>query len=139
MVRIAVTPEKIGLVGCWQVIGVRREVIPLGKGESQKRDEIGLYVTSCALEQHTDAEMSEVIRGHWSAIENGTHHRRDVTLGEDACRVTHRGAASVLASLRNLAIGVYELERHQQRTQADSLPSWRRTRTFGMALAALRR
>ena len=133
------TPEKIGLVGCWQVIGVRCEVILLGKGGSQKRDEIGLYVTSCALEQHTDAEMSEVIRGHWSAIENGTHHRRDVTLGEDACRVTHRGAASVLASLRNLAIGVYELEKHQQRTQADSLPSWRRTRTFGTALAALRR
>lgn len=139
MVRIAVTPETIGLVGCWQVIGVRREVIPLGKGESKERDEIGLYVTSCPLEQHTDAEMSEVIRGHWSAIENGTHHRRDVTLGEDACRVAHRGAASVLASLRNLAIGVYELEKHQERTQADSLPSWRRTRTFGTALAALRR
>jgi len=139
LVRIAVAPESIGLVGCWQVIGLRREVSPLSKGESEKRDEIELYVTSWPLQQHTDAEMSEIIRGHWSAIENGTHHRRDVSLGEDACRVAHRGAASVLASLRNLAIGVYELEKHQQRTQADSLPSWRRTRTFGMALAALRR
>lgn len=139
MVRIAVTPETIGLVGCWQVIGVRREVVPLGKGGPEKREETGLYVTSCPLEQHTDAEMSDIIRGHWSAIENGTHHRRDVTLGEDACRVAHRGAASVLASFRNLAIGVYELEKHQQRTRADSLPSWRRTRTFGTALAALRR
>ena len=121
------------------MIGVRREVVPLGKGGSEKREETGLYVTSCPLEQHTDAEMSEVIRGHGSAIENGTHHRRDVTLGEDACRVAHRGAASVLASFRDLVIGGHELEKHQERTRADSLPSWRRTRTFGSALAALRR
>ena len=73
--------------------------------------------------------MMEIIRGHWSAIENGTHYRRDVTLGEDACRVT----------LRNLAIGVYELEKHQKRTDADSLPSWQRSQKFGTASAALRR
>ena len=49
MVRIAVTPETIGLVGCWQVIGVRREVVPLGKGGSEKREETGLYVTSYTI------------------------------------------------------------------------------------------
>jgi len=134
-----VTPEDIGLVGCCQVVGVRREVIPMGKGESAKTDELGLYVSSCALEQHTDEEMMEIIRGHWSAIENGTHYRRDVSLGEDACRVRDRGAASVLASLRNLAIGVYELEKHQERTKADSLPSWRRAQNFTTAREALRR
>jgi predicted transposase YbfD/YdcC len=139
VVRIAVTPEDIGLVGCCQVVGVRREVIPMGKGESAKTDELGLYVSSCALEQHTDEEMMEIIRGHWSAIENGTHYRRDVSLGEDACRVRDRGAASVLASLRNLAIGVYELEKHQERTKADSLPSWRRAQNFTTAREALRR
>jgi predicted transposase YbfD/YdcC len=139
VVRIAVTPEDIGLVGCCQVVGVRREVIPMGKGESAKTDELGLYVSSCALEQHTDEEMMEIIRGHWSAIENGTHYRRDVSLGEDACRVRDRGAASVLASLRNLAIGVYELEKHQERTKADSLPSWRRAQNFTAAREALRR
>ncbi len=133
------TPEEIGLVGCWQVLAVRREFIPLGKGESAKTDEVGLYLTSCALDQQTDAEMMEIIRGHWSAIENGTHYRRDVSLGEDACRVRDRVAASVLASLRNLAIGVYELERHQERTKADSLPSWRRSQSFGKAMAALKR
>ena len=133
------TPEDIGLVGCCQVVGVRREFIPMGKGESAKTDELGLYVSSCALEQHTDEEMMEIIRGHWSAIENGTHYRRDVSLGEDACRVRDRGAASVLASLRNLAIGVYELEKHQERTKADSLPSWRRAQNFTTAREALRR
>jgi len=59
--------------------------------------------------------------------------------GEDACRVGPRGAASVLASFRTLAIGGYELEQHPQRTNADALPSWCGTRTFGPALAARRR
>lgn len=93
LVRIAVTPEQIGLVGCWHVVAVRREFFPLGKGESAKTDEVGLYLTCRALDQHTDAVMMEIIRGHWSAIENGTHYRRDVSLGEDACRVRDCGAA----------------------------------------------
>jgi len=53
--------------------------------------------------------------------------------------VTHREAASVLASLRNLTIGVYELEKHRGRTEADSLPSWRRAQSFTTAMAALKR
>lgn len=84
LVRDAVTPERVGLAGCWQVIGVRREVIPLGRAKAETVEELGLYVRSCALEQHTDAEMSEIIRGHGAAIENGAHYRRDVSLGEDA-------------------------------------------------------
>lgn len=42
-------------------------------------------MTSCAMEQQTDGELLDSIQGHWSAIENGTHYRRDVNLGEDAC------------------------------------------------------
>lgn len=120
-------------------VAVRRQFLPLDKGESEKSDEVGVYLTGCPSEQHTDAEMMEIIRGHGSAIENGTHHRRDVSLGEDACGARDRVGASVLASLRNLAIGVYELEKQQERTKADSLPSWRRKQGFGGAMAAPRR
>jgi predicted transposase YbfD/YdcC len=42
-------------------------------------------------------------RGHWG-IENGLHHTRDVTLGEDRCRVRRGRAPRVLASLRNVAV-----------------------------------
>jgi predicted transposase YbfD/YdcC len=42
-------------------------------------------------------------RGHWG-IENGLHYTRDVTLGEDRCRVRRRQAPRVLASLRNVAV-----------------------------------
>jgi len=42
-------------------------------------------------------------RGHWG-IENGLHYTRDVTLGEDRCRVRRGRAPRVLASLRNVAV-----------------------------------
>jgi predicted transposase YbfD/YdcC len=42
-------------------------------------------------------------RGHWG-IENGLHHTRDVTSGEDRCRVRRGRGPRVLASLRNVAV-----------------------------------
>ena len=92
--------------------------------------EIGCYATSLAFDQRTDAQLMAAIRGHWSAIENGTHYRRDLTLGEDANRTASRQGAAVLASLRNLANGLYELQKEQKRTRADTLKSWCQQQTF---------
>lgn len=44
-------------------------------------------------------------REHW-AIENKLHHVRDVTMGEDACRVRSGAAPQVLAAIRNSAIAL---------------------------------
>ena len=38
-------------------------------------------------------QLLKLIVGHWDAIENGVHRVRDVTLGEDACRVARPKAA----------------------------------------------
>ncbi len=46
-----------------------------------------------------------LVRGHW-AIENRLHYVRDVTLGEDGCRVRTGGAPQVLAALRNVVLGL---------------------------------
>ena len=62
-----------------------------------------------------------------------------MTLGEDACRTTDRQAAAVLASLRNLANGAYELERARERTKADTFSTWLREQTFGSASTLLKR
>lgn len=105
---------------------------------TEKTVEIGFYCTSLSLDECTHAELEEIIRGHWSAIENGTHYRRDVTLGEDACRVAHRQGAEVLASLRNLALGIYELQRERKKTKVDTLASWCEQQTFSTAWSALR-
>jgi hypothetical protein len=137
--RVAVSPEQIGLCGCWQVIAVQRESLDLTLAAAQTTVEVGYYATSLSLPEQEDAGILEIIRGHWSAIENGTHYRRDVTLGEDACRTANRQGAEVLATLRNLANGLYELERARERTHVASLKSWCQQQTFSSAWALLGR
>jgi len=136
--RVAVTPEEIGLCGCWQVVAVRRERVVLDPRVEKPGDEIGYYATSIAEREMTDDELLEVIRGHWAAIENGVHHRRDVSFGEDACRVAKRQAAHALATLRNLAIGLYEIHNARGRVKANGLKSWSRRMTVATALKILR-
>lgn len=137
--RVAVTPEEIGLCGCWQIIAVERYSQELNEPKESASLEIGCYASSLALEERDDDQVLAAIRGHWSAIENGTHYRRDVTLGEDACRTASRKGAAVLASLRNLANGIYELQKEQQRTKADSLNSWCEQQTFTTVWPILKR
>lgn len=137
--RVTVSPEEIGLCGCWQVLAVRRERVELGRQAGPPSDEIGYYATSLAAEQLSAAELIQAIRDHWSAIENGAHHRRDVSFGEDASGVSQRAAAQVLAALRNLALGAYELARERGQTHAPSAKSSGRRMTFAAALAVLTR
>lgn len=118
------------MTGCWQVIALERYSQPHHQPKESASLEIGCYATSLTLCERTDEQLLAAIRGHWSASENGTHYRRDVTLGEDACRTADRNGAAVLASLRNLANGLYELQRQRQKTTADSLRSWCQQQTF---------
>jgi len=127
---VAVTPEEIGLCGCWQVIAVQRERLDLTQPGAQPAVEVGYYATSLTVSETTEELLLAAIRGHWSAIENGTHYRRDVSFAEDACRTTSRQGAAALASLRNLANGVFELQRERRITTADSLRSWCQQQTF---------
>ena len=136
---MAVSPEEIGLCGCWQVIAIQRESLDLCQPDAETTVEVGYYASSLSLEQQDDAGVATLIRGHWSAIENGTHYRRDVTLGEDACRTADRNGATVLASLRNLANGIYELKRERERTKVDTLRSWCQRQTFSSAWPLLQR
>lgn len=133
------SPEEIGLCGCWQVIAVERHSQDLNEPEESASLEVGYYATSLALSERDDDGVASAIRGHWSAIENGTHYRRDFTFGEDANRTASRKGAAVLASLRNLANGIYELQKEQKRTKVDSLRSWCQQQTFTSAWPILKR
>jgi hypothetical protein len=128
--RVAVTPEEIGLTGCWQIIAVERYRQLHHQPKDSASLEIGYYATSLTVQDRNEEQLLAIIRGHWSAIENGTHYRRDVTLGEDACTTANRKGAAVLASLRNLANGLYELQKDQNKTTAGSLRSWCQQQTF---------
>ena len=139
MARVAVSPEGIGLCGCWQVIAVERESLDLTAPDEPASCDIGYYAASLTVDQGDEAQLLERIRGHWSAVENGTHYRRDVTLGEDANRTTPRNGAAVLASLRNLALGIYELAKERGRTAVDTLKSWCQQQTFTTVWPSLQR
>ena len=127
------------MCGCWQVIAVERYSQDKNQPKESASLEIGCYATSLALQEQDDAAMLAIIRGHWSAIENGTHYRRDVTLGEDANRTASRRGAAALASFRNLANGLYELEKELKRTTADTLSSWCEQQTFTTIWPLLKR
>ena len=136
---MTVTPEEIGLCGCWQVIAVERYSQNQNEPKESASLDIGYYATSLAQEERDDVAMLALIRGHWSAIENGTHYRRDVTLGEDANRTASRSGAAVLASLRNLANGIFELQKERGKTTADTLKSWCQQQTFTTVWPVLNR
>jgi len=127
------------LCGCWQIIAVERSSQKHHQPKASAWREIGYYATSLTLQQQEQTALLGLIRGHWSAIENGTHYRRDVTFAEDACRTTNRNAAALLASLRNLANGIYELQKERKKTTATSLRSWCQQQTFGTAWTLLNR
>lgn len=127
------------MCGCWQVIAVERYSQNHHAPKESASLEIGCYATSLALDERDDAQVLAAIRGHWSAIENGTHYRRDVTLGEDANRTANRQGAAVLASLRNLTNGIFELQKQQERTTVDTLNSWCEQQTFTTVWPLLKR
>jgi hypothetical protein len=129
---VAVSPEEIGLCGCWQVLAIERRVIDLK--DQSVHVEVGYYATSAHYLQFRDEALLQIVRDHWAAIENGSHLRRDVTFREDECRVSKRGAAQVLATLRNLALGLFELEGERGRAQTKQFKSWCRKMTASTAL-----
>lgn len=125
-----VTPEQAGLCGCWQFVAVWRERQELRQGKVIiESEEYSFYATSAAPGQYTAQQLLQTIRDHWSASENGAHYRRDVSLGEDACRIGKRTGAHVMATLRNLVLGLFELQKHRGRTKARGFPGWRRRLT----------
>jgi hypothetical protein len=60
---------------------------------------------ACRSNWPAPARLADLLRGHW-AVENGLHYVRDTAFAEDASQVRTGSAPHVMASLRNLAIGV---------------------------------
>jgi predicted transposase YbfD/YdcC len=67
--------------------------------------EVVYGITSLSAAQADAGRLLALVRAHWH-IENGLHYVRDVTLGEDACRVRKGAAPQVLAALRKAVVHV---------------------------------
>jgi hypothetical protein len=95
----------LGWAGLGQVLWLERRVWQPGRGE---RIETACAITSLSPSQASAAELLALWRGHWS-IETRLHYVRDVTMGEDACRVRSGAAPQALAAMRNAVINLVRL------------------------------
>ena len=82
-------------------------------------------VTSLTAAQAHPARLADWVRGHWGI--EAHHHLCDVTCAEDASHLRTGAAPRVMASLRNLTIGV--LRAHGHRNIAAALRYYARDAT----------
>lgn len=97
--RPCVALRKMGWVGVQQVFQIERTRII--RGITTRETAYG--ISSLSREEADAATILKRSRGHWE-IENGLHHVRDVTMGEDACRVRTGSAPQSLAIIRNASL-----------------------------------
>lgn len=74
-------------------------------------------ITSLTRQKTTPLTLLNLRRTHWG-IETGLHYRRDVTLREDATRMTVGHAAKIMASLNNLVLALIRQANFQNAAQA---------------------
>jgi len=60
-------------------------------------------ITSLGPKRASAQRLLAIARGHWD-IENRLHWVRDMSLGEDSCRVRTGAAPEILAALRNTGL-----------------------------------
>lgn len=89
--------------GAATVFQLSRRVTRISTGETYSQLVYGL--TSLAYAPGCAHKLLQWTRQHWG-IENGLHYRRDVTLKEDATRMSHSHQAQVLATLNNLVVAL---------------------------------
>lgn len=71
-------------------------------------NETSYAITSIDRSRGNSRDLLTSITGHWQ-IENGSHYVRDDTMGEDRSRIRKGSGPQVMATLRNLSIGIIRL------------------------------
>lgn len=89
--------------GARQVFKLVRHVTDLATGVVT--EEVAYGITSLPPERAAASHLLYFTRQHWQ-IENGLHYRRDVTLQEDATRMTNKRQAHAIAALNNFIVGL---------------------------------
>ena len=90
--------------GVAQIYMIRKTVIEKGK----KTITIRYGMTNVPREKANAEQILKWRQNHWY-IENRSHYRRDVTLGEDACQVRINRAPEVLAAINGEILALMDL------------------------------
>jgi predicted transposase YbfD/YdcC len=114
-IRVLDAPEDLGFPAAAQVFLIERYTTrtvrkrPKGSRRYKKvqvRSAVAvLGVTSLSAREATPEHLAGYVRGQWT-IENKIHWVRDVTFREDASQVRIPPRVRVMATLRNLVIGL---------------------------------
>lgn len=91
--------------GIEQVFRLERTVRLLKTHET--RHEVVYGLSSLSMRQAPPWRMLHLVRAHWT-IENRLHHRRDVSLGEDACQTRTGPVPSLLAQLNSTLLALMD-------------------------------
>lgn len=108
--RVRSVPAKEPLPGfptARQMIMIIRERSTLQR-EPIGEPEVAYAITNLSRREATPRQLARLLRDHWH-IENRLHYVRDVTYREDLSRVRTGSGPRVMASLRNIAIGIHRL------------------------------
>jgi predicted transposase YbfD/YdcC len=100
----AVTVHRFGFPHAAQVLQVTRKTRDQHANPRRFTTVTVYAITSLPFMQASPARLADLLRGHW-AIE-ALHHVRDTTFTEDASQVRTDAGPHVMATLRNLVIGV---------------------------------
>lgn len=119
--------------GAAQVFQIRRDTFDHAGHWLSK--EIVYGVTSLTAEQATSEHLARLIREHWT-VENKSHWVRDVVYREDHQHAYIGTGAQVMATLRNLALGLLRLAGITEITRTLQWIAADRTRIFPIIAAA---
>ena len=98
--RIAVSAEVVPHLG-WPAAAQVARIERIREISGKASLETAYIITSLTAAEAGPERLLALSRGHW-AIENRLHYVRDVSFGEDRCRV--RSGARALAVIRNLVL-----------------------------------
>jgi predicted transposase YbfD/YdcC len=101
------TPALRDYLEAWPGIAQVFQIQRVRRWRDKVEEETVYGITSLPVGEADARRLLALVRGPWG-IENRLHGVRDVTLGEDRCRVRSGTAPEVLAATRNAVVHLLE-------------------------------
>jgi predicted transposase YbfD/YdcC len=102
---------------------------------ARTREEVVYLLTTLSPQHACPHCLLRLVRGHWQ-IENGLHHVREVTFGEDRSRLRTGHAPQIRAALRNLALTLLHRAGHGAIAAARRAFAYQPSKALALVLSA---
>jgi predicted transposase YbfD/YdcC len=135
-IRTITTSEMLNMYSAWpglaQVYRLERQFQWRRNGRCYRTScEVEFGITSLPRKETSPLRLLNIRRTHWG-IETGLHYRRDVTLQEDATRMTVGNLGNLMASINNLVLALIRQANFNNAAQARRWFAAHRSQTFAL-------